>query len=465
MRIAIIGAGLAGLTAAYEIHKADPDTHIDVLEAGERIGGKLFTVPFESGPTDMGAEAYLATRADATEFFHELGLGDSLVTPSGARSQIYAGGRLRPLPRGGVMGIPSSSAGLEEILSEETRVLIDAEAGTAPVDWQVGGDASVGALVRARYSDEVADVLVSALLGGVYSSSADDLGIRATVPALAEALDRLAESGEPVTLSGAVKLVETERAEARKNSETTPVFQAFRGGYAELYEALADQCGADIHLDSFVSAITQVNGGGFQIKGGGEGTYDRVILAVPAPTAAVLLREVAPGATEHLKTIQLASSAVVGMRFDSAEGLPDVSGVLVASGEPGITAKAFTFSSKKWPHLGERGGALVRASFGRLGDEATARMDEDDLVDAALDDLQTITGFDGRAAGLSEIFVQRWFGGLPNYGVDHIATVARARTEISKVNGLEAIGAWASGVGVPAIITDAKAAVERLLHA
>ena len=190
-----------------------------------------------------------------------------------------------------------------------------------------------------------------------------------------------------------------------------------------------------------------------------------MILAVPAPTAAVLLREVAPGATEHLKTIQLASSAVVGMRFDSAEGLPDVSGVLVASGEPGITAKAFTFSSKKWPHLGKRGGALVRASFGRLGDEATARMDEDDLVDAALDDLQTITGFDGRAAGLSEIFVQRWFGGLPNYGVDHIATVARARTEISQVNGLEAIGAWASGVGVPAVIADAKAAVERLLHA
>src|SRR5699024_6404365 len=102
MRIAIIRAGLAGLTAAHEIHKADPDTHIDVLEAGERIGGKLFTVPFESGPTDMGAEAYLATRADATEFCHELGLGDSLVTPSGARSQLYAGGRLRSLPRGGV---------------------------------------------------------------------------------------------------------------------------------------------------------------------------------------------------------------------------------------------------------------------------------------------------------------------------------------------------------------------------
>lgn len=464
MRIAIIGAGLAGLTAAYEIHKAAPDAHIDVLEAGERIGGKLYTVPFASGPTDMGAEAYLATRADTTEFLRELGLGDSLVAPSGARSQFYAGGQLRPMPRSGVMGIPSSSAGLEEILSPESRELIDAEALAAPIDWQVGADQTVGALVRARYSDEVADILVSALLGGVYSSSADDLGIRATVPALAEALDRLAESDVPVTLSGAVKLVESERAEARRNSETTPVFQTFKGGYAELYEALADKCGADIHLDSFVSEITSRDGG-FQIKGGGEGRYDKVILAVPAPTAAVLLRDIAPAAGPHLRAIKLASSAVVGMRFDSDEGLPDVSGVLIAVGEPEVTAKAFTFSSRKWPHLGERGGALVRASFGRLGDEATARMDEDDLVDAALDDLQKITGFDGRAAGLSEIFVQRWFGGLPSYGVDHIATVAAARTAISQVEGVEAIGAWASGVGVPAVIVDAKAAVARLLDA
>ena len=73
MRFAIIGAGLAGLTAAYEIHKADPTAQIDVLEAGERIGGKLFTVPFASGPTDIGAEAFLAARSDAVEFLLSLG--------------------------------------------------------------------------------------------------------------------------------------------------------------------------------------------------------------------------------------------------------------------------------------------------------------------------------------------------------------------------------------------------------
>ncbi|MFP7364802.1 protoporphyrinogen oxidase [Corynebacterium callunae] len=448
MRFAIIGAGLAGLTAAYEIHKADPEAHIDVLEAGERIGGKLFTVPFASGPTDIGAEAFLAARSDAVDFFQELGLGDSLVTPSGAKSQFYAGGKLQEFPAGGVMGIPASAP---------------AGGADAPFEWTPGADISVGALVRQQYGDGIVDSVVSSLLGGVYSSTADDLGVRATVPALAAALDQLAEAGQPVTLSAAVKAVEAQRAEAKKTSETRPVFQTFKDGYAELYEALADKCGADIHLDSFVSAITQA-GAGFSIKGGGEGIYDRVILAVPAPTAAVLLRDLVPTAGPHLKAIKLASSAVVGMHFDSAEGLPDNSGVLIAVGEPGITAKAFTFSSKKWPHLAEHGGALVRASFGRLGDEKTSRMDEDALVDAALDDLQTITGFDGRAAGLSEIYVQRWFGGLPAYGVDHIQTVAAARAEIANVPGLEAIGAWAGGVGVPAVIADARAAVQRILQ-
>ncbi|BAU94837.1 protoporphyrinogen oxidase [Corynebacterium suranareeae] len=459
MRFAIIGAGLAGLTAAYEIHKADPSAVIDVLEAGERIGGKLFTVPFASGPTDIGAEAFLAARSDAVEFFTELGLADSLVSPSEAKSQYYAGGKLHEFPAGGVMGIPA------EAPTEAPEAPADTD---HPFDWTPGQDISVGELVRRQYGDEIVDTVVSSLLGGVYSSTADDLGVRASVPALAAALDQLAEAGEQVTLSAAVKTVQAQReatkgtSETSGTSETRPVFQTFKGGYAELYEALAEQCGADIHLDSFVSAITK-NAEGFTIKGGGEGTYDKVILAVPAPTAAVLLRDVAPDAAPHLRAIKLASSAIVGMRFDSSDGLPDNSGVLVAVNEPGITAKAFTFSSKKWPHLESRGGALVRASFGRLGDEASARMDEDLLVDAALDDLLTITGFDGRAAGLSEIFVQRWFGGLPAYGVDHIATVAAARAEIAHVPGIEAIGAWAGGVGVPAVIADAQAAVHRLI--
>ena len=457
MKVAIIGAGLAGLTAAYELR--DSGHEVDVYEATERIGGKLHTVAFEAGPTDMGAEAFMARRRDAVEFFTDLGLGGSLVEPSGLGSLVYVDGETRPLPHGGVMGIPSSSAGVAHLVSEETAVRIDAEADAPGIDWTVGGDANVGELVRERYGDDVVDVIVSALLGGVYSCTADDLGVRATVPQLAGEFDRLAEAGEPVRLSTAVRNLE----QARRDLPTGQgaVFNAFRDGYQEVYEALAEKSGADIYVDAFISGITR-EGEGYRLAGGEDTVYDRVILAVPAPTAALLLKKVAPDAAAALAPVKLANSVVVGMRFADDTGLPPNSGVLVAAGAGDVKAKAFTFSSRKWPHLAERGGAILRASFGRFGDDIAVRADEDDLVDWALDDLRTITGFDGRAAGLEEIYVQRWFGGLPRYDETHLATVEKVLTLLGDAPGVDVTGAWVGGVGVPAVIAHARQVAGRV---
>lgn len=468
MNIAIIGAGLAGLTAAYELRSTgsarageEDDLKVDVYEATDRLGGKLHTVAFEAGPTDMGAEAFMARRQDAVDFFTELGLADSLVEPSGLRSLVWVDGETRGLPTGGVMGIPSSSETVKHLISEDTAQRIDTEADREGFDWEVGGDANVGALVRERYGDEVVDNIVSSLLGGVYSCTADDLGVRATIPQLAEELDRLAtEDGTDgkVHLSTAVANLERSRREMPTGQGA--VFKTFRDGYQEVYETLAEKSGADIYIDAFISAIS-LEGSKYRLKGGEDKVYDHVILAVPAPTAALLLKEVAPEASEALKTVKLANSAVVGMRFATDEGLPQNSGVLVSTGTKDVRAKAFTFSSRKWPHLAERGGALVRASFGRFGDNVAITATEDDLVDWALDDLKTITGFDGRAAGLEEIYVQRWLGGLPRFDENHLATVAKVRSLLPdepKASHISLTGAWAGGVGVPAVIADARAA-------
>lgn len=447
MRYAIIGAGLAGLVAAYEIRAQDPEAVIDVFEATDRIGGKLRTVAFEDGPTDMGAEAFLAVRKDAVDFFAGLGLAEHIRQPSGLTSLIYAGGQLHPMPHATVMGVPASAADVGDLVSADTKARIDAEPTTDPIDWQVGGDTSLGELVTSRYGQEVTDRLVSALLGGVYSCLADDLGVRATVPHLAQALDALATAGEPVTLSAAVgKLLA-----ARPKPSGKAVFGAFDGGYAQLYEALAEQSGAAIHIDAFVSSLkTYLQ------------DYDRILVATPAPTAAVLLQEVAPAAATAAKQVELASSVVVGLKFDSDAGLPENSGVLVAADATDVRAKAFTFSSRKWPHLGARGGALVRVSFGRFGDTSMLQVAEDELVDTALDDLHTVTGFDGRAAGLSEIYVQPWYGGLPRYDERHGDIVAEVRAAIAMVPNVEVAGAWVDGVGVPNVIAGARAAARRL---
>lgn len=467
MNIAIIGAGLAGLTAAYELRSTgsarageEDDLKVDVYEATDRLGGKLHTVAFEAGPTDMGAEAFMARRQDAVEFFTELGFTDSLVEPSGLRSLVWVDGEARALPTGGVMGIPSTSETVKHLVSEDTAQRIDTEADREGFDWEVGGDVNVGKLVRERYGDEVVDNIVSSLLGGVYSCTADDLGVRATIPQLAEEFDRLAADG-PVHLSTAVANLERSRREMPTGQGA--VFKTFRDGYQELYETLAEKSGADIYIDAFISAISlegSAEAPKYRLKGGEDKAYDHVILAVPAPTAALLLKDIAPEASEALKTVKLANSAVVGMRFATDEGLPQNSGVLVSTGAEDVHAKAFTFSSRKWPHLAERGGALVRASFGRFGDNVAITASEDDLVDWALDDLETITGFDGRAAGLEEIYVQRWLGGLPRFDENHLATVSKVRSLLldePKASHISLTGAWAGGVGVPAVIADARA--------
>ena len=459
MNIAIIGAGLAGLTAAYELRNSGQK--VDVYEATDRIGGKLYTVAFEAGPTDMGAEAFMARRKDAVEFFTEVGVGDSLVEPSGLRSLVWVDGEARGLPTGGVMGIPSHSETVKHLVSDETAQRIDDEANRDGFTWDTGGDMNVGKLVRDRYGDEVVDNIVSALLGGVYSCTADDLGVRATIPQLAAEFDRLAEAGDgTVHLSTAIANLERSRKEMPTGQGA--VFNAFRNGYQELYETLAEKSGADIYIDAFVSSISR-EGEGFRIKGGEDTVYDHIILAVPAPTAALLLKEIAPEAAEELQTVQLANSAVVGMRFATDEGLPENSGVLVANGAEDVKAKAFTLSSRKWPHLAERGGALVRASFGRFGDNVALTATEDDLVDWALDDLKTVTGFDGREAGLEEIYVQRWFGGLPRFDEHHLDTVAAVRSLLDDVAGISVTGAWSSGVGVPAVVADARVVAKQLL--
>lgn len=101
-------------------------------------------------------------------------------------------------------------------------------------------------------------------------------------------------------------------------------------------------------------------------------------------------------------------------------------------------------------------GTIVRASFGRFGEDAITRAQEDELVDHALDDLAAITGFDGRAAGVEEIYTQRWFGGLPRYDHTHTETVRRAEAELADADRIAATGAWAGGVGVPAVIAHAR---------
>lgn len=441
--VVVVGGGITGLVAAYRLRTVfGPNARIVLLERSDRLGGKLRTVSLAGAPVDVGAEAFIGRRPEVPELLDELGLTDQLVHPSGARPLIYAGTALHPIPAGTLMGIPADARSLDGLVDDETLVRIRREPET-PLRWDTDGDMSVAELVGSRFGEQVVRRSVDPLLGGVYSGLSDTAGVRATVPTLARALD-----------DGAASLTEAV-ASALPAPSGKPVFGTLRGGYGVLLDALAQAADAEIHTGTVASNLRRV-GDRWSLDPLGE--VDGVILAVPAPEVAALLAGPVPAAAAHAAEIPLASSVTVSLALPSAAALPQNSGILVATGEE-LSAKAFTLSGRKWPHLAERDVSLVRVSFGRFGDDRLVDATEEQLITLARADLATVTGVDDEPEAA---FVQRWHGGLPQYRAGHTEIVAAFEREIDGIEGLAVAGAMLHGVGVPACVESGTKAAARL---
>ncbi|MBB0967399.1 FAD-dependent oxidoreductase, partial [Dietzia aerolata] len=161
--VAVVGGGLSGLTAAYQLSRDLPGARITVLEASPAPGGCLDTVDFPSGPMELGAEAFIGRRPEAAELVAELGLADALQHPSGRSASILTGGRLVSMPAGTLMGLPSDASTLGEVL-DPADVERAARETELPLDWEAGGDVSLGGLVAERFGPAVVTRLVDPML-------------------------------------------------------------------------------------------------------------------------------------------------------------------------------------------------------------------------------------------------------------------------------------------------------------
>lgn len=440
-RVAVVGAGLAGLVAARDLAAAGAS--VVVLEGSPEAGGKLRRTEVGGVVVDVGAESMLNRRPEGVALARELGL--RVEHPTGASPRVWTRGALRPLPRS-LMGVPLDLDQLRSsgVLSDEGLDRVSHErAGVA-----VEGDVSVGELVGSRLGEEVVDRLVEPLLGGVYAGQARLLSARATVPQLVQ----LAARGP---LLG-----------AELPASDTPVFAGLPGGMAGLAEAIAS--GLDIRTGATVRAIERTASGLAVVTGPTPAPQrtevDSVVLATPAAATARLLADLAPTAAAELAGIDYASMVVVTLAFRSEEirGLDDLSGFLVPPVD-GRAIKASTFSFAKWDWL-RRAGALsglvhLRTSLGRHGEAVALQRSDEELVAVSLSDLREAVGI---TAAPVATHVQRWGGGLPQYAVGHLDRVARIRTAVAQVPGLAVCGAAYDGVGIPAVIASARRAVAAL---
>ncbi|MDA2808374.1 protoporphyrinogen oxidase [Nocardiopsis suaedae] len=466
--VAVVGGGLAGLTAAYRLARGGAG--VTLLEAGPRAGGKLHASPVAGVPVDAGAESVLARRPEALDLISELGLDDRVEHPAPAPARIYSRGRLRAFPAGQVMGVPGDLRALARsgVLSwgGTLRAALDLVLPGTPVR----GDVPVGAYLSARMGTEVVDRLVEPMLGGVYAGRTDRLSLDSALPQIAP----VARSER--SLARGVAALKRRQAAAAGDGPPAPVFATLRGGLAVLVDALAEQAekyGADLRTGAPVRSLSPGAEGGWVLEADGAGRVaaDAVVLACPAPAASRLLAGAAPDAARELGGIGYASMAITTFAFRAADLPPGLggSGFLVSPRE-GLTIKAATFSSLKWPWLKEaldrehpgEDLVVVRCSIGRAGEEEALRRTDGELADTALADLRTVCGPVGAPV---ERRVTRWDGGLPQYDTGHAARVRRARAAVAAVPPVALCGAAYDGVGIPTCIASATGAAEELLTA
>jgi oxygen-dependent protoporphyrinogen oxidase len=451
-QVVVIGAGIAGLAAAHRL--LERGARVTVLEASDRVGGKLLPGEVAGARVDLGAESMLARRPEAVALARDVGLADRLQPPATATASLWTRGALRPFPKGHVMGVPGTASALAGVVSEEGLARIERDAELPRTE--VGDDVAVGEYVAERLGREVVDRLLEPMLGGVYAGDAYRISMRSAVPQLFQVARTHA------SLTEGVRELQAKAAAAQ---QTGPVFMGIRGGIGTLPLAVADSVrarGGEILTRTPVTELRRTPEGGWQVRSGErEWLADAVVLAAPAPAAARLLRAENPAAAAELDGVEYASMALITLAYRrSGAALPDGSGFLVPPVD-GRTIKASTFASQTWGWIADENPDLVvlRTSVGRYGETEILQRDDTGLVEVSRKDLKAAAGLDATPVATR---VTRWDDGLPQYPVGHHARVARIREHVARLPGLAVCGAAYDGVGVPACIASAYAAVDRI---
>jgi oxygen-dependent protoporphyrinogen oxidase len=449
-RAVVVGGGISGLAAAHALVEAGAAS-VTVLEADDRFGGKIRTTPFDGQPVDEGPDAFLARVPHAVALARKLGLGDELVSPGTGSASLWLDGVLKPIPPGLVLGVPVDFEPLAAsgVLSHDGIARARQEPSLPGLP--VTDDVTIGDLVRERYGAEVHERLVDPLLGGINAGRTEDLSLDVGAAQLA-AVARRASS-----------LTEGLRAQREANppDPTAPVFYAPRTGVGALVDALVrtlDDAGADLRTGVAVESLERT-ASGWQV---GSDEADVVVVTTPAYAAAPLLAPHAPVAADTLGAIGYSSVNLITLAYDADAVTRPLggSGFLVPRTEGRLLTACSVFSNK-WPHLAREGKVILRASVGRSGDERGFAVDDDGLVQAVHDELEGVLGL---TAAPTATRVSRWRRSFPQFPAGHLAAMADLQQRLAAdAPGIAVTGAYLSGVGIPACIGAAQAAVARLL--
>jgi protoporphyrinogen/coproporphyrinogen III oxidase len=446
-RIVVVGGGITGVAATHRLTELTDglDTEIVLLESEHRLGGKIKTSSFGTAQVDEGADAFLIRTPHAVQFATDVGLGESLVSPTSASAAIWAG-KLYPIPSDLALGVPTSLMSIARSGLIPPTGLARAALDLIRPRSEIGHD-SIGKWTRNRFGHHVHDRLVDALVGSIYGADTDHFSL-AAVPQL----HGLAQAGRSAVLTG-------RRMRSSAPAKLGPIFGAPPLGMEQLITSAISHT-----LDRGVGRVRVLSGArcealeqtstGWLVNGI---EADGVILATPANCAAPLLTgEVATA----LRSLETADVAIVTVRVNAAawrDHLHHRSGYLVPKSQQRLVT-AVSFASQKWAHLAQPDGSqILRISLGRDG-LPIRDLDDTALINHAIEETNEHLGI---SIERSDARVSRWTDAFTQYRPHH----AHRITEIEQALpiSIQLAGSSYRGIGIPACISDGVRAANDLL--
>ena len=459
-RVAVLGGGIAGLSAAHRLVELDPACRVVLWEAGPRLGGVLWTVHEQGFQVEQSADNFITTVPWGLELCRRLGLGDRLIQTNPRHRQTYVvrSGRLYKLPDGFLMMAPTRMWPLAV-----TPILSPLGKMRAALEYFLPArtdddDESMAAFARRRLGREVFDRLIEPLVSAVYAADMEKLSVLATLPRFRD-MERQHGS--------LIRAMRKERA-ARKahrgeSGARYSLFVTLRDGLSSLIDALAARLppGA-VRLNSPVRQIERAAGAWQVTLGDGRAEpFDAVIVATPAHAAARLLEPVDSLLSVKLASIEHSGTAVVTVAYQRAQIAHSLDGVgFVVPAVEKSPILAASFSSQKYEHRAPEGTALIRVFLGGARHPEMAEMDEHRLKPLVCGELTRLLGVRGEPIYST---VARWPRTMPQYHVGHRELVREIQDRADALDGLALAGNYFSGVGIPNCIHTGQQATERIL--
>jgi len=453
LRVAVVGGGVAGLTAAWHLHEAGLSPV--VLEASGAVGGLVQTLELAGRRLELGADTLVTQKPAAVHLCRRIGLGGDLVFHEAAAhaTRVLLRGRPVPIPAGTNLLAPTGWAPLlrSGVLSWSGVLRLALEPRVAAVT-DPAHDESLASFFRRRFGPEMLEVFAEPVLASLFLADAERLSMRLALPRLLEA----------ERLHGSVRRALGEAARTGRPHAGSGGFASLREGLGMLPHRLAASLPrGTIRLNAAVERVRRTEQGfTIALASGVELVTEGVVLACPAHRAAALLSDLDAPLAAELRGLEASSCATVHLVFrrDEVEGAIEGHGFFVPRGA-GLPLLACSYVSEKYPERGRPGDLIVRAFVGGARDPRALERSDKELVAQTQQALDPILG---RRPMPVLAHVQRHDRAMPHFQVGDAGRLERIAARTRTLGSMTLAGGLRGAIGVPDVVASAQAAAEEL---